>query len=71
MAKSGLNAKAIYSPCKILSLGQKKNWLKHAKNVSKKDIRVVLCKKQLEKTANIRNVRLFWKWSKMATMQRL
>ena len=36
MAKNGHNAKAIYRPCKILSLGQKIkiNCLKHAKNVS-------------------------------------
>ena len=60
-----------YSPCKILSLGQKiklrKTCEKHLYNY----IRVVLCKKWLKKTANIRKMRAFWKWPKMATMQRL
>ena len=34
-------------------------------------IAVVLCKKRLEKTANIGKMRAFWKWPKMATKQRL
>ena len=36
-----------------------------------KHIRVGLWKKGLEKTANIRKMRAFWKWPNMATMQRL
>ena len=36
-----------------------------------KHIRVVLCKRRLEKTANIRKMRALSKWPKMATMQRL
>ena len=60
-----------YSPCKILSLGQK---IKQPKTCEKrfwKHHKVVLCKKRLQKTANIRKMRAFWKWAKMATMQRL
>ena len=34
------------------------------------DIAVVLCKKRLEKTANIRKMRPFGKLAKMATKQR-
>jgi len=48
-----------YSLCKILTLGQK---LKMQKNMLKtflQHILVVLCKKQLEKTANIRKMRAF------------
>ena len=48
-----------YSPCKILSLGQKiklsKTWGKRLY----KHIRVVLCKKWLAKTGNIRKMRAF------------
>ena len=33
-----------------------------------KQIRVVLCKKRLEKTANIRKMKAFRKWPKMATI---
>ena len=57
MAKNGLNAKAI-AHAKWAVWGQK---LKYAKNVRKtvstKHITAVLCKKRLEKTANIRKLR--------------
>ena len=56
---------------KIVTLGQK---LKMHKNMLKtflQHIAVVLCKKRLLKTANIRKMRTFWKWPKMATKQRL
>ena len=56
---------------KIVTLGQK---LKMHKNMLKtflQHIAVVLCKKRLQKTANIRKMRAFWKWPKMATKQRL
>ena len=36
-----------------------------------KHIRLVLCKKRLQKPANIWEMRPFWKLAKMATMQRL
>ena len=60
-----------YRLCKILTLGQK---LKMHKNMLKpflQHIAVVLCKKRLQKTANIRKMRAFWKLPKMATKQRL
>ena len=59
------------SLCKIVTLGQK---LKMRKNMLKtflQHIAVVLCKKPLQKTANIGKMRAFWKWPKMATKQRL
>ena len=61
-----------YSPCKLFSLGPKK--MKLPKTCEKrfhKHITVVVCKKRLEKTANIPKMSAFWKWPKMATMQRL
>ena len=48
-----------YSLCKIVTLGQK---LKMQKNMLKtflQHIAVVLCKKRLQKTANIRKMRAF------------
>ena len=60
-----------YSLCKIVTLGQK---LKMPKNMLKtflQLIAVVLCKKRLEKTANIRKMKGFWKLPKMDTKQRL
>ena len=60
-----------YSPCKILSLGQKIKLPKTCEKRLYKHTRVVLCKKGLEKTANIRKMRAFWKWPKIATMQSL
>ena len=59
-----------YSPCKILCL-KKWNYLRHAKNVSTSTLQVFYVNKRLQKTANNRNMRAFWKWPKMATMQRL
>ena len=56
---------------KIVTLGQK---LKMHKNMLKtflQHISVVVCKKRLQKTANIRKMRAFWKLPKMATKQRL
>ena len=60
-----------YSPCKILSLGQKIKFPKTYKKPLYKHFRVILCKKRLQKTANIPKMRAFWKWPKMATMQRV
>ena len=58
-----------YRLCKIVTLGQK---LKMHKNMLKtflQLIAVVLCKKRLQKTANIRKMIAFWKLPKMATKQ--
>ena len=60
-----------YSLCKTVSLAQK---LKRPKTCDKrlyKHIRLVSCKKQLQKAANIWGMRPFWKLAKVATMQRL
>ena len=60
-----------YSPCKILSLGQKIEMRKTCEKPFYKHIQVVLCKTRLQKTANSREMRAFWKWLKLATTQRL
>ena len=57
-----------YSLCKIVSLGQKLKMPKTCQNSFYESIRVVLCKKPLEKTPNIREMRRFWK---SAILQRL
>ena len=51
-------AKAI-AYCKILTLGQKLKFQKTCKNPFYKSFTVVLCKKPLEKTLNIREMRPF------------
>ena len=56
MAKNGHKG---YSPCKILSLGQKIELPKTSKKHFYKHITVVLCKKRLQKKANIRKMRAF------------
>ena len=57
-----------YSSCKILTLSQKLKFQKTCQNPCYKSFRVVLCKKLLEKTPNIREMRAFWK---STIMQRL
>ena len=47
--------------CKIVSFGQKLKFKKTCEKRFFNDMRVVLCKKQLEKTLNIREMRRFWK----------
>ena len=67
LAKAIAHAKAIYSLCKIVSLGQKLKMPTTCEKWFYKNIRVVLCKKPLEKTPNIRQMRRFWKspiWGK-------
>ena len=66
--KIGHHAKAIYSPCKILSLGQKLKFKETCQNLFYQTFTVFLFKKPLEKRPNIREMRPFWKW---AIMQRL
>ena len=48
-----------YSPCKILTLAQKFKFQKTCQNPFFKSFRIVLCKKPLEKTLNIREVTAF------------
>ena len=57
-----------YSPCKILTLAQKLKFQKICQNPFSKSFTVVLCKKPLQKTPNIREIRAF---SKSAIMQML
>ena len=57
-----------YSPCKILTLAQKLKFQKTCQTPFYKSFRVVLCKKPLRKTPNIREMRAFWK---SVIMQRL
>ena len=57
-----------YSPCKILTLGRKLEFQNTCQNPFYKSFTVVLCKKPLQKTPNIREMRPF---SKSAMMQRL
>ena len=61
-----------YSPwkglCKMVTLNQTLKMPKTCEKPFYKIIRAVLCKKPLEKTLNIQEVRKFWKW---AILQRL
>ena len=50
-----------YSPCKILTLAQKLKFQKTCQNPFYKSFTVVLCKKPLQKTLNIRKMRAFSK----------
>ena len=56
-----------YSPCKIFALDQKLKFQKTSQNPFYKSFTVVLCRKPLQKTPNIREMRAF---SKSAIMQR-
>ena len=58
MAKNGHNAK-VYSPVKILSLGQKIKLPKTCEKRLDKHVKVVLCKKRLQKTGNFIKIRAF------------
>ena len=51
-----------YRLCKIVTLGQKLNMHKNMLKTFLQQIGVVLCKKRLQKTANIGKMRPFWKW---------
>ena len=48
-----------YSPCKILTLGQKLKFQKTCQNPVYKSFTVVLWKKKLQKTLNVREMRPF------------
>ena len=60
-----------YSLGKMVSLAQKLKMPKTCDKRLYKHIRLVLCKKRLQKAANIWEMRPFWKLAKTATMQRL
>ena len=57
--KIGRHACKGYSPCKILTLAQKLKFQKTCQNPFYKSFTVVLCKKPLQKTPNIREMRAF------------
>ena len=57
-----------YSPCKILILAQKFKLQKPSQNLLYKSFTVVLCRKPLQKTPNIPEMRASWN---LAIMQRL
>ena len=57
--KIGRHACKGYSPCKILTLAQKLKFKKTCQNPFYKSFTVVLCKKLLQKTPNIREMRAF------------
>ena len=48
-----------YSQCKILTLAQKLTFQKTCQNPFYKSFTVILCKKPLQKTRNIREMRAF------------
>ena len=66
--KIGHHACKGYSPCKILTLAQKLQFQKTCQSPFYKSFTVVRCKKPLQKTLNIREMRAF---SKSAIMQAL
>ena len=57
--KIGHHACKGYNPCKILTLAQKLKFQKTCQNPFYKSFTVVLCKKPLQKTLNIREIRAF------------
>ena len=59
--KIGHHACKGYSPCKILTLAQKLKFQKTCQNPFYKSFTVVVCKKPLQKTLNIRQMRAFSK----------
>ena len=59
--KIGHHACRGYSPSKILTLARKLKFQKTCQNPFYKSFRVVLCKKTLQKTLNIREMRAFLK----------
>ena len=60
-----------HSPSKMVRLGRKLKFTKTCEKLLYNSSRVVLCKKWLQKGANIKTIRGFRKWPKMATMQSL
>ena len=57
--KIGHHACKGYSPCKILTLAQKLKLKKTCQNPFYKSFRILLCKKQLQRTLNIQEMRAF------------
>ena len=60
-----------YRVCKIVTLAQKLKIYKNMLKTFLQHIAVALCQKRLQKTANIRKMRAFWKLPKMATKKGL
>ena len=60
-----------YRLCKMVSLGQRLKWPKTREKRFYKHVRGFLCKKPLEKTANIREMRPFWKSATLQTLKSL
>ena len=58
-----------YSSWKMVSLGQKLKFQTACQNSFYKSFTVVLCKKPLQKTRNIPEMRLFWKSGIMHTLE--
>ena len=71
LKKADLNSEVGYSLCKSITLGQKMKLLKTHQKPIYKHIILILCKKTLEKTPTIREMRPFGILAKMASMQRL
>ena len=59
-----------YSLCKMVSLGQKIKLPKTCEKRFYKHITDVLCKKRLQKTFHIREMRGYWKLEKMPTIEK-
>ena len=73
IAKIGHHAKAMvanFGLCKMVSLAQKLKFSKTCQKRLHNHIRVVLCKKQLQKTPNIREMATCLKSLNLATIQR-
>ena len=58
----------LYSLCKMVSLGQKVEMLKRREKRFYDHIRLVVCKKPIQKMLHIRKITAFWKWQKLAKM---
>ena len=54
-----------YSPCKMVSLGEKLKMPKRSEKLLYDHIRGLVCKKPLHKSFKIRKMKLFWKWPKL------
>ena len=57
-----------YSPCKMVSLGQKLKIRKRCEKRFYDHIKLVVCKKPLQKPPNIRKITALRRWLKLATM---
>ena len=67
--ENGRNWPRCMGPCKTVSLAQKLKMPKRCEKRLYHHIKVVVCKKPLQKTPHIRKMTAFWKWPQLATMQ--